>query len=94
MEKTNRTKSMQISFRISETDYDCILRRAEEAQMNLANYTRRACLQEHVIRVNKGPEIAKVATNLGSIVTALEAIDAPYTKELKGVCGQLWDILV
>lgn len=94
MEKTNRTKSKQISFRVSQTDYNCILWRAEEAQMNVADYTRRACLQDYVTRVEKGPEIAKVATNLGSIVTALEAIDAPYTKELKGVCGQLWDILV
>jgi len=94
-----RNKSKQINFRVSEKDYNKILKRAEKTNMNLTGYLLTLALEGEIIIVEGLPEMItelnKIGNNLNQLTRLCHQgiINAPDLAVLKESVMKIWQSL-
>ena len=95
--KTDRT--IQIHFRVSQTEYDAIKEKVEMSGLNMSNFARKSLLGQTIVSAPPADyfvlirEVKRVGSNLYHFLRKLDVLGIAHTLELERMEYELVDVV-
>ncbi len=95
--KTDRT--IQIHFRVSQTEYDAIKEKVEMSGLSMSNFARKTLLEKTIVSAPPADyfvlikEVKRVGSNLYHFLRKLDVLGIAHTLELERLEYELVDVV-
>jgi len=94
-----KEKTVQIHFRVSETEFDSLKRNSKKAGLSMSEYARKALVGDKIVSAPPVEftelirEVKRVGSNLNQVTRKLNALGIAHPLELERCASNITDVI-